>query len=83
MIAANTTIRIDDSAAYRQPEMFMQYDITQLTKNERIAYNDDINYIDMYGDIGVMSNGAGLAMATCDYIAEIGGKPLNFAEIGN
>jgi succinyl-CoA synthetase beta subunit len=37
----------------------------------------------MDGDIGVISNGAGLALATCDYLAELGAKPLNFAEIGN
>lgn len=57
--------------------------MTQLHKFERIAYHDSINYVDMNGDIGVISNGAGLAMASCDYLAEIGGKPLNFAEIGN
>ena len=68
---------------FRQPELFQQFDFTQLCKNDCIAYHDSIKYIDMDGEIGVVSNGAGLAMATCDYLYQIGGTPFCFAEIGN
>ena len=30
----------------------------------------------------MIANGAGLAMATCDIVNEVGGKPANFLDIG-
>jgi succinyl-CoA synthetase beta subunit len=36
----------------------------------------------MNGNIGVISNGAAAAMAVCDQINSLGGKALNFADLG-
>lgn len=49
---------------------------------ERVARSFDINYCYLGGNIGIMSNGGGLAMATCDLITEYGGKPANFVDLG-
>lgn len=49
---------------------------------ERIANSYDLQYIYLQGNIGVMANGAGLAMATMDAIKLYGGQPANFLDIG-
>jgi len=43
----------------------------------------DIKYLDKIdGNIGIISNGAGLCMATVDLLELKGGKPANFVDIG-
>ena len=32
--------------------------------------------------VGVIANGAGLAMSTCDVVNQVGGRPANFLDIG-
>ena len=49
---------------------------------ERIAYEYELNYIYIGGNIGCLVNGAGLAMATMDIIKFHGGNPANFLDIG-
>ena len=49
---------------------------------ERIAYNSDIRYISMRGNIGCMANGAGLCMSTMDILNYLGGHPANFMDLG-
>jgi succinyl-CoA synthetase beta subunit len=34
------------------------------------------------GTVGVIANGAGLAMSTCDVVNQVGGQPANFLDIG-
>ena len=34
------------------------------------------------GDIGILGNGAGLVMSTLDVVAQAGGRPANFCDIG-
>ena len=47
---------------------------------EANRYN--LNYIRLNGNIGVMVNGAGLAMGTMDLIKLYGGEPANFLDVG-
>ncbi|HET6914807.1 MAG TPA: succinate--CoA ligase subunit beta, partial [Acidimicrobiales bacterium] len=32
--------------------------------------------------VGIIANGAGLAMSTCDVVNQVGGSPANFLDIG-
>jgi succinyl-CoA synthetase beta subunit len=41
-----------------------------------------LTFAELEGDIGILANGAGLAMATLDIVAQYGGRPANFIEIG-
>jgi len=41
-----------------------------------------LNYVKLYGNVGCMVNGAGLAMATMDIIKLSGGEPANFLDVG-
>ena len=34
------------------------------------------------GDIGILGNGAGLVMSTLDVVAQAGGQPANFCDVG-
>lgn len=68
LVAANSVIEIDDNALFRQAELKAIADKSQMKVQERIAYIFDLNYIHMGGNVGIMANGAGLAMATMDAI---------------
>ncbi|MEM4155929.1 MAG: succinate--CoA ligase subunit beta, partial [Archaeoglobaceae archaeon] len=49
---------------------------------ERKALAEGLNYVKLDGYVGVIANGAGMAMATMDLIYLGGGKPANFLDIG-
>jgi succinyl-CoA synthetase beta subunit len=81
-IAADARIIIDDSALFRHPE-FEAHDLTEeATPREIEAKRQRLAYVDLSGDTGVVTNGAGLAMATVDMVHYFGGSPANFLDIG-
>lgn len=41
-----------------------------------------MSYVRLEGEIGILGNGAGLVMATLDLVAQAGGRPANFLDIG-
>ena len=50
---------------------------------ERIALNSRLNYIHLEsGNIGLISNSAGMCMATMDLMKLHGGAPANFCDLG-
>jgi len=53
-----------------------------MTRMERIAYLSNVSLIELHGKIGVISNGAGMCMATNDMINAFGGTSSNFCELG-
>ncbi len=71
---ANSTFRHDDYAAY---------DATQ-TRDEReqAAHAKSLQYVGLDGTVGVIANGAGLAMSTVDVVNQVGGSAANFLDIG-
>ena len=71
---ANSTFRHDDYATY---------DATQ-TRDEReqAAHAKRLQYVGLDGSVGVIANGAGLAMSTVDVVNQVGGSPANFLDIG-
>jgi succinyl-CoA synthetase beta subunit len=82
LIAADARLNIDDSALYRHKELESLRDYTEANELERIAMEKGLNYVKLEGDIGVIANGAGMAMSTMDLIYLSGGKPANFLDIG-
>ena len=73
---------LDPSAMYRQQELSTLMDSSQQAWGERIAYNSDVQFVDKPGNIGMISNSAGLCMASDDVIASYGGATANFADLG-
>ncbi|MEM0350352.1 MAG: ADP-forming succinate--CoA ligase subunit beta [Archaeoglobaceae archaeon] len=80
LIALDAKITIDDNALFRQKDLerFRTYS----EGLEGIAEKEGMNYVKLDGNIGVIANGAGMAMATMDLIYLEGGKPANFLDIG-
>jgi succinyl-CoA synthetase beta subunit len=82
LLAADAKLSFDESASFRQKELFALRDDTQIDAREVIGAKYNLNYIGLDGSIGCMVNGAGLAMATMDIIKMHGGSPANFLDVG-
>lgn len=83
-VALDAKVTIDDHALFRHPDIAALQDISQGEDNDPIVLAADrhqINYLKLDGDIGVVVNGAGLALATIDLLREAGGRPANFMDI--
>ena len=48
----------------------------------RPTYSQDLQYIGLDGTVGIIANGAGLAMSTLDVVNQVGGTAANFLDIG-
>jgi succinyl-CoA synthetase beta subunit len=83
-MAADARIIIDDNSLFRHPEYKKRLleGESELTAQELEAMKNDLAYVKLDGNIGVIGNGAGLVMATLDTIQYYGGKPANFLDVG-
>jgi succinyl-CoA synthetase beta subunit len=80
MIAADGKVTINDDALFRHPEF--SEDIDDLTPLEQRAKRENIAFVQLDGDIGVIANGAGLTMATLDILTINGGRAGIFLDLG-
>lgn len=80
LVALDSRITLDDNALFRHKE-YDQVD-DELSPLEREAHENDLAFVQLDGDIGIVGNGAGLVMATIDVVAYFGGKPANFLDMG-
>jgi len=80
--ALDAKVSLDDNARFRHPEWDDFTGLEKLDPREREAAERGLQYVGLDGDVGLIANGAGLAMATCDIVHEVGGKPANFLDIG-
>ena len=83
VIALDARVIVDDNAIFKHPnrEKFLSQEL-RYTSAEKEAKDADLSYVNLGGEIGMLSVGAGLGMATADLIAEFGGSPLNFLDVG-
>jgi succinyl-CoA synthetase beta subunit len=79
LVAADARLNIDDSALYRHSELSCVEEGSLL---EQRVHEIGLAYVELDGDIAIMANGAGMAMATIDAIEYFGGKPANFLDAG-
>ncbi|MEM1670647.1 MAG: ADP-forming succinate--CoA ligase subunit beta [Archaeoglobaceae archaeon] len=82
LIAADAKISIDDNALFRHKDLEALREYGGVDEVERKALAEGLNYVKLDGYVGVIANGAGMAMATMDLIYLEGGKPANFLDIG-
>ena len=83
-VAADARIIVDDNALFRHreyKERLMEGE-SELSPQELEATKNDLAYVRLDGNIGVIGNGAGLVMATLDTIQYYGGQPANFLDVG-
>jgi succinyl-CoA synthetase beta subunit len=80
--ALDAKVTLDDNAVFRHPD-YVEYDATQVRDaRERFAHQRGLQYVGLDGSVGVIANGAGLAMSTVDIVNQVGGSPANFLDIG-
>jgi succinyl-CoA synthetase beta subunit len=82
IIAVDCKMNLDDNALMRHSDLASLRDISEEDPTEVEAGNYNLNYVKLDGNVGVMVNGAGLAMATMDMIKLSGGEPANFLDVG-
>ncbi len=80
--ALDAKVTLDDNASYRHPEWEDFRDIDEFDERERLARSKGLQYVGLDGFVGIIANGAGLAMSTCDVVNQVGGSPANFLDIG-
>ncbi len=83
-MAADARIIIDDNSLFRHSEYKKRLleGQSELSAEEVEAMKNDLAYVKLDGNVGVIGNGAGLVMATLDAIQYSGGKPANFLDVG-
>ncbi len=80
--ALDAKVSLDSNAVYRHPD-YEQFDASQpRDERETAAHEKGLQYVGLDGTIGVIANGAGLAMSTVDVISQVGGSAANFLDIG-
>jgi succinyl-CoA synthetase beta subunit len=80
--ALDAKVTLDDNAAFRHPEWDEFAAGEELDERERLARRYGLQYVGLDGSVGIIANGAGLAMSTCDVVNQVGGRPANFLDIG-
>jgi succinyl-CoA synthetase beta subunit len=79
--ALDAKVTLDDNAAFRHD--WDAYAATQeRDEREQAAHDKGLQYVGLDGTVGVIANGAGLAMSTVDIVNQVGGTPANFLDIG-
>ena len=76
IVAADAKFNIDNSALYRQPDVPKRPAETAEEQAPQLGFS----YVALDGNIGIISNGAGLTMATMDHVSLEGGTPANFLD---
>lgn len=83
-VALDAKVRIDDNALFRHPAFAALNAATEIEEGDPVALGAErhhINYQRMDGDVGLVVNGAGLALATIDAVVDAGGRPANFMDV--
>jgi succinyl-CoA synthetase beta subunit len=80
--ALDAKVSLDGNSQFRHPD-YADYDATQVRdEREQAAHDRGLQYVGLDGYVGVIANGAGLAMSTVDIVNQVGGEPSNFLDIG-
>ena len=80
--ALDSKFTVDDNALYKHPDIAEMQDLEAVPPEERAAREKGVTYVKLDGDIGILGNGAGLIMSTLDVVAQAGGRPANFCDLG-
>ena len=79
--ALDAKVTLDANADYRHE--WAEYEATQVRDvREQAAHEKGLQYVGLDGTVGIIANGAGLAMSTLDVVNQAGGKPANFLDVG-
>ena len=79
--ALDAKVTLDGNASFRHE--WADYEATQERDvREQAAHEKGLQYVGLDGSVGIIANGAGLAMSTLDVVNQVGGSAANFLDIG-
>ena len=79
LMALDGKIMTDDNSNFRHEELLKYQEKSDL---EEQAEKSGFSLVELDGNIAVIGNGAGLVMSTFDMLADNGGKPAAFLDVG-
>ena len=82
LVALDAKFSVDNNSLYRHQDIAAMRDVAAADPQEQMAAERGVTYVKLDGDIGVLGNGAGLVMSTLDVVADAGGAPANFLDVG-
>ena len=82
VLALDAKVTVDNSSLYRHEDIAKMHDVEAADPQEQRAQEVGLQYVKLDGDIGILGNGAGLVMSTLDVVAQAGGEPANFCDVG-
>ena len=82
LVVLDAKVTLDGNARFRHPGYAAYDETVERDEREQEAHARGLQYVGLDGTVGVIANGAGLAMATVDIVDEAGGTPANFLDIG-
>jgi succinyl-CoA synthetase beta subunit len=82
VLTLDAKVTVDDSSLYRHEDIAGLHDVEAADPQEERAQEVGLQYVKLDGDIGILGNGAGLVMSTLDVVAQAGGEPANFCDVG-
>ncbi len=87
ILALDGKVTLDENAAFRHANHEALEDKAAADPLEAKAKANDLNYVKLDGEVGIIGNGAGLVMSTLDVVSYAGEKhggvkPANFLDIG-
>ncbi|GLK55080.1 ADP-forming succinate--CoA ligase subunit beta [Methylopila capsulata] len=81
LFALDVKMTLDDNALFRHRDLASLRDEDDDDRVKLTSQRDQLNFVQLDGDIGLVSNGAGLGLATLDMVKAAGGRPANFMDI--
>lgn len=80
-LAVDAVLNVNDDSLFRHPELVaLKQEIGVADPIAEEASANDWTYIDLPGDIAILSSGAGLTMTIIDLIHQSGGSAANFLD---
>ncbi|MDA4132499.1 MAG: acetate--CoA ligase family protein [Thaumarchaeota archaeon] len=79
LLALDSKVILDDNALFRHPE-FSQFMPEDPLEGE--AAKEGFAFVRLDGNVAVVGNGAGLVLSTLDLVADAGGRPACFLDLG-
>jgi len=82
VLALDAKVTVDNSSLFRHQNIAELHDVEAADPEEQRALEAGLQYVKLDGDVGILGNGAGLVMSTLDVVANAGGEPANFCDVG-
>jgi succinyl-CoA synthetase beta subunit len=82
VLCLDAKVSLDENAMFRHPEWEPWEATVVRDSRETLAHEKGLQYIGLDGSVGIIANGAGLAMSTLDVVNQVGGQAANFLDIG-